>query len=56
MGKEYVITQPIDQLMDDASVKSVLEAKYFLLCVGDTLKGKFDRHAKECGTFTIPSA
>ena len=54
MGKEYVITQPIDPMMGSASVESVLRAEYGLLCVGDTLKQEFDRHAQECGISTIP--
>ena len=56
MGKEYVITQPIDPQMDSTSVQSVLQAEYGLLCVGDTLKREFDRHARECGALTIPGA
>jgi hypothetical protein len=56
MGKEYVITQPINPVMENASVESVLRAEYGLLCVGDTLKKEFDRHAQECGVVTIPGA
>ena len=54
MGKEYVVTQPINPYMDDTSVQSVLRAEYGLLCVSNTLKQEFDHHAQECGTVTIP--
>ena len=56
MGKEYVITQPINPVMSSTSVESILWAEYGLLCIGDTLKQEFDRHAKEYGVITIPCA
>ena len=53
-GKEYVLTQPIDSYMDSSAVKSVLQAKYTLLCIGDTLKHEFDKHAHEYGVDMLP--
>lgn len=53
-GKEYVLTQPIDSYMDSSAVKSVLQAEYALLCIGDTLKHEFDKHAHESGVDTLP--
>ena len=53
IGKEYVVTQPINPYMDDTSVQSILRAEYGLLCVGNTLKQEFNCHAQECGTVTI---
>ena len=54
MGKEYVVTQPIDSHMDNTSAQSVLKVEYGLLRVGDTLKREFDRYAQECDKVTIP--
>ena len=51
-----MITQPTDRFMENAAVESVLRAEYGLLCVGDTLKQEFDRHARECSVLTIPGA
>lgn len=48
MGKEYVLTQPVDLHMTESAVKSVLRTEYALLCIGDTLKKEFDRYATEC--------
>ena len=55
MGKEYVLTQPIDPYMGKDAVKSVLLAEFALLCIGDALKCEFDQHARESGVVTIPS-
>jgi len=55
MGKEYVIIQPIDIGMTEAEVDKMLRAKYALLCLGDTLKREFNRHAMESGVLNIPS-
>ncbi|KAF8952860.1 hypothetical protein BDZ97DRAFT_1909005 [Flammula alnicola] len=56
MGKEYVLTQPIDSHMEQSAVESVLRAEYALLCIGNTLKQEFDSHAQEYGATSIPSA
>ena len=42
-GKEYVLMQPIDSFMDSSAVKSVLQAEYALLCIGNILKHEFDK-------------
>lgn len=54
MGKEYVVTQPIDPHMHNTSAQSVLKVEYGLLRVGDTLKREFDGYAQECDKVTIP--
>ncbi|KAF8808517.1 hypothetical protein BYT27DRAFT_7222879 [Phlegmacium glaucopus] len=54
MGKEYVLTQPIDTRMENSAVKSILQAEYALLCIGDTLKREFDEHARKSGIVSIP--
>ena len=53
-GKEYVLMQPIDSFMDSSAVKSVLQAEYALLCIGNTLKHEFDKHAHASGVNTLP--
>jgi hypothetical protein len=55
MGKEYVLTQPIDPYMEKDAVKSVLRAEFALLCIGNALKHEFDEHARESGVVTVPS-
>jgi len=55
MGKEYVLTQPSDGRMEKSAVKSILQAEYALLCIGDTLKHEFDEHARKSGIISIPS-
>ncbi|KAF8805628.1 hypothetical protein BYT27DRAFT_7258067 [Phlegmacium glaucopus] len=54
MGKEYVLTQPIDTRMENSAVKSILQAEYALLCIGDTLKREYDEHARKSGIVSIP--
>ena len=43
-GKQYVLMQPIDSYMDSSAVKSVLQAEYALLCIGNTLKHERKHH------------
>ncbi|KIM49865.1 hypothetical protein M413DRAFT_408231 [Hebeloma cylindrosporum] len=52
-GKEYVITQPVDNTTEE--VEHVLTEEYKLLCLGNALKAVFDDHALELGAKTIPS-
>ena len=49
------MTFPIDSTMTKESVKIVLEAEYKLLCLCDSLKAEFDKHAEVSGAMTIPS-
>ena len=41
--------------MTKESGEIVLEAEYKLLCLCDSLKAEFDRHAEVSGATTIPS-
>ncbi|KAF8811841.1 hypothetical protein BYT27DRAFT_7208146 [Phlegmacium glaucopus] len=54
IGEEYVLTQPIDTRMENSAVKSILQAEYALLCIGDTLKREYDEHACKSGIVSIP--
>ena len=49
------MTFPIDSTMTKESGEIVLEAEYKLLCLCDSLKAEFDRHAEVSGATTIPS-
>ena len=49
------MTFPTDLTMTKESVKIVLEAEYKLLCLCDSFKAAFNKHAEDSGTTTIPS-
>jgi len=49
------VTFPVDSTMTKDSVKIVLEAEYKLLCLCDSFKVAFDKHAEDSGAMTIPS-
>jgi hypothetical protein len=49
------VTFPVDSTMTKESVKIILEAEYKLLCLCDSFKAAFDKHAEDSGARTIPS-
>ncbi|KAF8801852.1 hypothetical protein BYT27DRAFT_7114029, partial [Phlegmacium glaucopus] len=53
-GKEYVLTQPMDEMMTHSEVNAVLKEEYRLLCQCDGFKTIFDQFSKDKNVSTIP--